>query len=344
MIRNMTSLSGKNVLVTGGTGSIGEAIARKALIDGSKTVKILSNDENAEYEMEMKMEMEFGKKSKNLIFLLGDIRDEDRVNSVMKDVNIVFHAAALKHVDRSELNPFEAINTNILGTKNIIQASLKEGIKKVISISTDKAVNPVGVMGCSKLLAEKLIAAESLLQNSKTIFTSVRFGNVLNTRGSVLPRIEKQIQHGGPITLTDERMQRYFMTKQEAVNLIISASELAKGGEIFVLKMPILRLKDLFEVMKKLLAPKYGFKTSQIKTRITGMKYGEKLIEDLLNEFEAERVLETKDFFILPPLLRKNRKRINYLGAKKPMNVKSYLKNQKPLNQKQIFNMLKKIY
>ncbi len=335
----MTSLlKGKNVLITGGSGSIGKALAKKALSDGAKIVKIFSNDENGQYEVEQAIGHD-----NRVIFIIGDIRDEGRVNHVAKGIDIIFHTAALKHVDRCEHNPFEAVTVNILGTKNIITAAFRENVKKVISISTDKAVNPASVMGGTKLLAEKLISAEIFHHNSDTVFASVRFGNVLNTRGSILPHIEKQIRDGGPITLTDERMIRYFMTQEDAVNLIISAAEIAKGGEVFVLKMPLIRLKDLFEEMKNILAPKYGFKTSQIKTKIIGMKPGEKLIEELLNGFEIEHVLETPDFFIIPPGLDITKKK-NYPGARKPKNIKSFMEDMKPLGKKQVAEMLKKIY
>ena len=329
-------LKGKSILVTGGSGSIGQALVNKALSSGAEHVKIFSNDENSLYEMEEK----FGP-NKKLEFVIGDVRDETRINYVVKGVDIIFHAAALKHVDRCELNPFEAVTVNIIGTKNVAMAALREKVNKVIFISTDKAVNPFGVMGATKLLAEKLIAAEAFRHNS-TVFASVRFGNVLHSRGSILPRIEKQIQRGGPITLTDERMKRFFMTTDEAVNLIINATELAKGGETFVLKMPVMKLKDLFEAMKLILAPKYGFKPSQIKTKIIGIRPGEKLMEDLLTDFEMEYVRETKDFFIVSPF-DVTRDNISP-NTKKLKDVQSYFKNIAPLEKDEILKMLKKIY
>lgn len=333
----MTSiLKNKHVLVTGGTGSIGEVLVKKSLLYGAKSVRVFSNDENGLYEMESNIG-----KNKKVEFLIGDIRNEEKVNQIVKGMDIVYHAAALKHVDRCELDPYEAVTVNIIGTRNIITASLKEKVERVIVISTDKAVNPYGVMGATKLLAEKMIAAEAF-SNNHTIFSSVRFGNVLNSRGSILPAIENQIKRGGPVILTDKRMRRFFMTKDEAVNLIITATQLAKGGEVFVLKMPIIRLVDLFDVMKDILAPKYGLKSSNIKTKITGIRPGEKLIEDLLAGLEIEHVLETKDFFIVPSLS----KRIKnvYPGAKKPKSANSYFEKMKPLNHKQIHEMLKKIY
>jgi FlaA1/EpsC-like NDP-sugar epimerase len=178
---------------------------------------------------------------------------------------------------------------------------------------------------------------------TKTIFASVRFGNVLNTRGSLIPYIEEQIKRGGPVTLTDKRMIRFFMTKDDAVNLIISATEIAKGGEIFVLKMPIIRLNDLFESLKQLLGPKYGKDPSKIKTKIIGMKPGEKLTEELLTNMEIKRVLETKEFFIILPNLTKNIKQ-KYKNAKIPKIVDSHFEKIKPLNQKQILKMLKNIF
>jgi FlaA1/EpsC-like NDP-sugar epimerase len=232
------------------------------------------------------------------------------------------------------------INVNITGTKNIAKAAKKENIQKMIFISTDKAVNPIGVMGATKLLGEKLIAAEAS-HKSNTIFASVRFGNVFNTRGSILPRIEKQIANGGPITLTNPEMKRFFMTKNEAVNLILSATTLAQGGETFVLKMPLIRLEDLFDSMKETLSSKYGYKSSQIKTKIIGTRPGEKLVEYLLNEFEMEDVLETKDFFIIPS---PNVSVKSYPNTKKPKNTRSYFENTKTLSKQEVLSILKQIY
>ena len=224
--------------MTGGSGSIGKELVKKSLIEGASLVRIFSNDENALYETEL----EFS--GKNIEYVIGDIRNSETVNSIVKDIDIIFHASALKHVDRCELNPFEAVTVNTIGTYNICKSAIRESVSKVINISTDKAVNPIGVLGATKLLSEKLISAESFHNNSKTIFSSVRFGNVLQTRGSIIPRIENQIKEGGPITLTDKNMKRFFMTKNQSVDLILKATEYAKGGETFVLKMPLILLND----------------------------------------------------------------------------------------------------
>ena len=331
-------LQGQRILITGGTGSIGSALVEKALKSNSKEIRVFSNDENGLYELEVKYNS-----NPKIKFIIGDIRNEELVSSIVKNVDLVFHAAALKHVDRCELNPNEAITVNVIGTKNIIRFSIEEKVKKVISISTDKAVNPIGVMGATKLLSEKLITAEAFYKKSNTIFSCVRFGNVLQTRGSIIPHIENQIQHGGPITLTDRRMQRFFMTMEQAVDLILSATKIATGGEIFVLKMPLLRLEDLFEVMKEVVAPKFGYIALKIKTKIIGMRPGEKLMEYLLNEYEIKHALETKQFFIILPLqyLRKQNK---YPNAKKTKNIQTYFKNIKPIGKIEIKKMIQSIY
>lgn len=325
----------KNILITGGTGSIGSSLVQKAINDKSSFIRVFSNDENALYEMETEYQ-----NYKNIQYVIGDIQNSEIVSEIVKEIDIIFHAAALKHVDRCELNPLETINVNIIGTKNIIKAAEKEGVKKMIFISTDKAVNPIGVMGSTKLLGEKLISAESS-RKSKTIFASVRFGNVFNTRGSILPRIEKQIQKGGPITLTNPEMKRFFMTKKDAVNLILSATKLAKGGETFVLKMSLIRLEDLFEAMKEILSPKYGFNPSKIQTKIIGSRPGEKLVEYLLNSFEMENVFETKNFLIIPSLKLPTN---TYPNAKKLKNSQSYFDNIETISKKDISSILKEIY
>jgi FlaA1/EpsC-like NDP-sugar epimerase len=331
-------LKGKNILITGGSGSIGESLTKKAIQDGAQKVRVFSNDENGLYEIESK----FGSR-KNIEYIIGDVRNQETIYELTKEIDIIYHAAALKHVDLCELYPFEAMTVNVIGTKNIIKAAIRENVKKVILISTDKAVTPIGVMGATKLLSEKLISAEANQKRTKTVFASVRFGNVFHTRGSILPRIENQIKNGGPITLTDVKMKRFFMTKKEAVNLIILATKLANGGETFVLKMPLVRLGDLFDGMKETLAPKYSYKSSQIKTKIIGIRPGEKLVEHLLNSFEMEHVLETKEFFIIPPLNEPVNKQ-KYTGAKKPKNARSYFQTIKPLSKQKILKILRDLY
>jgi len=330
-------LKGKNILVTGGSGSIGKEIVRKSLFDGASLVRVFSNDENGLYETELELS------GKNIEYVIGDIRNPDTVNSIVKDIDIVFHTSALKHVDRCELNPYEAVTVNTIGAYNICKSSMRESVSKVINISTDKAVNPIGVLGATKLLSEKLISAESFHNKSKTIFSSVRFGNVLQTRGSIIPRIENQIKQGGPITLTDKKMKRFFMTKNQSVELILKAAEYAKGGETFVLKMPLILLNDLFDVMKEVIAPTYNLNPSKIKTKIIGIRPGEKITEYLLTDFELEHVLETNDFFIIPSMFNSSTPK-KYRNAKKPKNIKNYFESLKPITKSEIKNMLKHVY
>ena len=330
-------LKGKKILVTGGSGSIGKELVKKSLIEGASLVRIFSNDENALYETEL----EFS--GKNIEYVIGDIRNSETVNSIVKDMDIVFHTSALKHVDRCELNPFEAVTVNTIGTYNVCKSAIRESVSKVINISTDKAVNPIGVLGATKLLSEKLISAESFHNKSKTIFSSVRFGNVLQTRGSIIPRIENQIKNGGPITLTDKNMKRFFMTKKQSVDLILKATEYAKGGETFVLKMPLILLNDLFDVMKIIIAPKYNLNSNDIKTKMIGIRPGEKITEYLLTDFELENVLETKDFFIMPSMFDSVTSK-KYKNAKKPKNIKNYFDNLKPISKLEIKKMLNGVY
>jgi len=330
-------LKGKKILVTGGSGSIGKELVKKSLLEGASLVRIFSNDENALYETEL----EFS--GKNIEYVIGDIRNSETVNSIVKDIDVIFHTSALKHVDRCELNPFEAVTVNTIGTYNVCKSAIRESVSKVINISTDKAVNPIGVLGATKLLSEKLISAESFHNKSKTVFSSVRFGNVLQTRGSIIPRIENQIKNGGPITLTDKNMKRFFMTKKQSVDLILKATEYAKGGETFVLKMPLISLNDLFDVMKKIIAPKYNLNSNDIKTKIIGIRPGEKITEYLLTDFELENVLETKDFFIMPSMFDSVTSK-KYKNAKKPKNIKNYFKTLKPISKLEIQKMLNDVY
>jgi UDP-N-acetylglucosamine 4,6-dehydratase len=298
---------GKKILVTGGTGCIGSEIVRSVLKYKPQVVRIFSNDENATFQMindtdgsGIKMIHEIPNKR----FLIGDIRDKERVMLAMEDIDIVYHAAALKHVPLCEYNPFEAIKTNVLGTQNVIEAALESGVDRVISISTDKAVNPVNTMGATKLLAEKLIIDANEGKGSKpTIFSSVRFGNVSFSRGSVIPLFEEQIRQKKPITITNPEMTRFMMSLSDTIELVFKATLLAKGGEVFILKMPVVRLGDLVDVIIETYAEKYQYKKESIERRIIGLRPGEKMFEELMTESEAAVGFETDDMLIIPPQL-----------------------------------------
>ena len=214
---------GKNILITGGAGTIGSAIVRKVLEHNPKVVRVLDNNETAIFELEQELEAEAFRP------LIGDIRDKDRLQRAVQNIDIIFHAAALKHVPLCEYNPFEAVKTNVLGTQNLIEVAINEGVAKLITISTDKAVDPVNVMGATKLLSERLtISANSYRGWQRTIFSCVRFGNVLDSRGSVVPVFRRQIRKGGPVTITDSNMTRFVMSITRAAELVLKAAEMAR--------------------------------------------------------------------------------------------------------------------
>lgn len=290
-------LKNKNILITGGAGSIGSEIARKLLSYKVGVVRVLDIDEGAQFELAQELRSRI-----NVRFLMGDVRDKERMKRAMENIDIVFHAAALKHVPSCEYNPFEAVKTNVLGTQNVIEAAIDLEVEKFIIISTDKAVNPINVMGATKLLAEKLtISANYYKGPRKTAFLCARFGNVLGSSGSVTPTFVKQIAKGGPITITDPNMTRFVMTIQRSVELVLKAAQISKGGEVFIFKMPVVRVGDLAEVMIKELAPRYGYRASDVKTKIIGPRPGEKFHEELMTEEESVWAQETKDMFIVRP-------------------------------------------
>jgi UDP-N-acetylglucosamine 4,6-dehydratase len=300
----------KTVLVTGGTGSIGSEIVRQLLTTRAKQIRVFSRDEHKQHELRHELPQD-----KRLRFLIGDIRDKERLNFAFKGVDLCFHAAALKHVPVCEYNPFEAVKTNIIGTQNVIDASLANNIEKVLAISTDKAADPASVLGASKLMMERLVtAANATVGPHKTRFASVRFGNVMHSRGSVVELWRKQIAAKGPVTVTDERATRFFMEIPEAVRLVFSALEHMQGGEIFVLKMkPAKRVVDF---AKEFIARENGGKKIAIK--LIGLRAGEKLHETLMTEDESEHAVELNDMFvILPAATGVDMPKIAYKGAKK---------------------------
>ena len=287
---------GKIILVTGGVGSIGSEIIRSLLNYNPEAIRVLDSNETGLFELKYKLQPE------KIRSFVGDVKDKERLRRAIEDVDIIFHAAALKHVPLCEYNPFEAVKTNTIGTQDLVDVAMDEEVEKFITISTDKAVNPVNVMGATKLLAERLtISANFYKGKRRTAFSCVRFGNVLDTRGSVIPLFRKQIKNGGPITITDTNMTRFMMSIPKAVALVLKAAEMAEGGEIFVLKMPALRLGDLTEVIIEELAQKYGHDSNEIKIEIIGRRAGEKMYEELMTEDEAENAYEDEEMFIVLP-------------------------------------------
>jgi len=287
----------KSIMVTGGTGSIGSEIVRQVLEQKPRVIRVYSRDETRQLELQK----EIGEKS-NVRFLIGDIRDKDRLEKAIEDIDFVFHAAALKHVPACEYNPFESVKTNVLGTQNLIDAAMEEEIEKFISISTDKAVNPTSTMGATKLLSERLACSANRYRGKRrTLFSCVRFGNVLASRGSIIPMILQQIQRGKPVNITDKRMTRFIMSIPQAVRLVLKSVQIARGGEIFILKMPSVKIIDLIEVFIEEFVYKRGNYKKKIKIEEKNTRPGEKLYEELMTTEEAKRAYETDDLLIIPP-------------------------------------------
>lgn len=284
----------KIILVTGGSGSIGREIVKKLLNVEPKSVRIFDNNETELFDLEQELN------SKIVRTFIGDVRDKDRLNRAFENVDIVFHAAALKHVPLCEYNPFDAVKTNVLGTQNVLDAALDNNVEKVIMVSTDKAVNPINVMGATKLLSERLTISANFYRGNKiTKFSCVRFGNVLNSRGSVVPIFKKQIQSGGPVTITDTNMTRFIMHIPDAADLILKAGQIAQGKEIFILKMQAVNIIDLAEVMIEKLAPNYGHLTEEIEIEIIGRRIGEKMYEELMTDSETYYAVDDGELYIL---------------------------------------------
>lgn len=284
---------GKIILVTGGTGSIGSEIVKQLLKYDPKQIRIYSRDETKHFFL-MKELQEGQKITRHLI---GDIRDKERLERAIQDVDIIFHAAALKHVNFCEYNPFEAIKTNVMGTQNLIDLAIKHNVTKVVAISTDKAVYPNTIMGITKLLMERIIiGAHNYLGNASTKFSVVRFGNVINSRGSVVPLWVEQIKNGGPVTITDKKMKRFFMDIPDAVKLVVAAMSTMRGQEIFVLKMKEKKISSLARKVIK----EYG-KGKKIPIKIIGAFDREKTLERLFTDEEQKYLLEKKSFNIILP-------------------------------------------
>ncbi len=292
-------LRDKTVLVTGGTGSIGKEIVKQVLRSSPKQVRVFSRDQSKQLHLQHELENDA-----RVRYLVGDIRDKERVKMAMEGVDIVFHAAALKHVVSCEYNPFEAVKTNVLGLQNVIEAALEREVERFVFISTDKAADPANVMGSTKALGEKLVTnAYYYKGHKKTIFACVRFGNVLGSDGSVVPIWKKQIEKGGPVTINDPDMRRFFMSIPQAAKLTLDALKYSQVNEIFVLKMPFMKIGDLAEVMINELAPKYGHSPEKMERKIIGKREGEKVIEKLMTEEEAQNAYENDEFFVIRPAL-----------------------------------------
>ncbi|MGF9976247.1 UDP-N-acetylglucosamine 4,6-dehydratase (inverting) [Viridibacillus arvi] len=281
---NQNPLQGKIVLVTGGTGSFGKNFIRRALALDVKKIIVFSRDELKQYEMAQEFT------DSRIRFFIGDVRDKDRLYRAFDGVDIVIHAAALKHVGACEYNPFEAIKTNIHGAQNIIEAAIDKGVDKVIALSTDKACSPVNLYGATKLASDKLfIAANAYVGEKHTKFSVVRYGNVVGSRGSVVPFFKK-IRKTGVLPVTDERMTRFWITLDKGVQFVIDNLTRMHGGELFIPKIPSMKVTDL----AKAIAP-------ECKIKFIGIRPGEKLHEAMITEDDARHTIEFNDYYVIQP-------------------------------------------
>ena len=327
--------TGKKIFITGAAGTVGKELVRQILKYKPNEIRLLDNNET-----EMFFLMENYKNVPVITCFLGDVRDKGKLEKVTMGIDILFHCAAFKHVELSELNPFDYVQTNIRGVQNIIETSINNNVKIAIFTSSDKAVNSTNVMGSTKLLGEKLItAANAIKYGGQTIFSSTRFGNVIGSRGSVAPLFTKQIKNGGPVTVTNKNMTRFIMTVEEAANLVIMSAICAKGGEVFITKMPVINIFDLATVMIETLAPVYGRKPDDIKIEIIGQRPGEKRHEELMSEEEMHRSLELEKMYVTLPAIKLGYTRIDYKYDKIISNKieRPYISSmEEPMNKEEL--------
>lgn len=309
---------GKKILITGGTGSLGYALAKRLLNYDVKSIRIFSRNESKQVTMESSL------KDTRLRFLIGDIRDLPRLTTALEDVDVVFHAAALKHVPLIEYNPFEAIKTNVVGSQNVIEACTKQNVEIAVGVGTDKAVSPVNAYGATKLLMEKLfVTANNYLNPSrhKTKFFALRYGNVLGSSGSVIPKFIEQSKMRQKITITDPKMTRFSITMEEALDFILESTTLAKGSEIFVPKLKAYTIMDVKNAIEDL----YGSNDHEI----SGMRAGEKIHETLISNDEIRSAWEFGNkYVIFSPFKNTDDIKVQYPKIKKTGNLESYSSNK----------------
>jgi len=287
----MSTFKDKAILITGGTGSFGNAVLRRFLDSELREIRILSRDEKKQDDMRKKYN------NTKLKFYIGDVRDYQSVLYAVRGVDFIFHAAALKQVPSCEFHPMEAVKTNVLGTENVLEAAINCSVKRVVCLSTDKAVYPINAMGISKAMMEKVVVAKSR-SSVKTIICGTRYGNVMASRGSVIPLFTNQIRLGQPITITDPNMTRFMMTLDDAVDLVLYAFQHGNPGEIFVQKAPAATIETLAKAMIGILnVPKHPI-------NVIGTRHGEKLYEVLLSREEMVAAEDLGDYYRLPPDLR----------------------------------------
>lgn len=280
-------LSNKVLLITGGTGSFGTAVLNRFVKSSVAEIRIFSRDEKKQDDLRKKLN------NPKVKFYIGDVRDIKSIESAIKGVDYIFHAAALKQVPTAEFFPWEAVKTNVFGTQNVIDLAIKHKVKKLIVLSTDKAVYPINAMGMSKGLMEKVMIAKSREGNHSTVLCGTRYGNVMASRGSVIPLFVEQIKQNLPLTITDPNMTRFMMTLDDAVDLVLYAFKYAKPGDIFVQKSPASKVGDIAKALLELYSKKN-------KIKIIGIRHGEKLYESLVNREEMIKAIDLKKYYRIP--------------------------------------------
>ncbi len=276
------------ILITGGTGSFGKTVLKRFLSTEVREIRIFSRDERKQEDMRIALN------SSKLRFYIGDVREYSSVHQAMEGVDLVFHAAALKQVPSCEFYPMEAIRTNVLGTEHVLNAAAANGVQRVVFLSTDKAVYPINAMGMSKAMAEKLMAAKARMQqDGGTVFCATRYGNVMASRGSVIPLFVSQLKEGKPLTVTDPNMTRFLMSLENSVDLVLHAYEHGQQGDIFVQKAPASTLADLAQALKEIMG-------GESETAIIGTRHGEKLYETLISREEMAHAQDTGDYYRIP--------------------------------------------
>jgi len=333
----MTYYENKKILIIGGTGTIGQGLVNELLKHKPKVIRILSRDEYKQFILENQID-----NKKQIRFLIGDVRDYERVERAMNDIDIVFNLAAMKHVPACEYNPFEAIKTNVIGMENVIKAATANNVECVVFTSSDKAINPTNSYGATKLLAEKLVQAANFSKGStKTKFVAVRFGNVMGSRGSVIPFFKKQIEQKRKITVTDPEMTRFMMTLSQAVELIMDAGEISIGGEVFVLKMPVIKLYDLAEVVLEETCSKLNIKKEEIELQAIGLRAGERRFEELMSKDESECAFDLGSMYSVVSSINLEFLR-EFYEKYKSARIGSYNSNDETvLNKEQVRSLLK---
>lgn len=321
-------LNNKTLLITGGTGSFGSTLVSKLLSSRIKQIRIFSRDEKKQEDMRNHYN------NSKLKFIIGDVRDEEAVSNSLNGVDYVFHAAALKQVPTCEFFPMEAFKTNVIGTKNIINHSIENKIKRLVVLSTDKAVYPINTMGVTKSLAEKLVISNSLdYSKSKTIICATRYGNVIASRGSMIPLFIKQIKDGKNLTITNPKMTRFMMTLEQSVKLVLHAFENGKNGQIFVQQSPSADIETIANSIKEIL----NYNKSN---KIIGVRHGEKMFETLVSSEEMSRCKKNKNYFCISPDTRDLNYDKYFIKGKNKIYSDYNSNNTKLLNKDEIKKLL----